>query len=146
MTEPQHSEEVPRPRCHRREPKQIEVHPRLKPVLHRIKPRFDQLLEEWQGRTTAKQRLTPIESGLDQGLVQEDYQVGVTLVRDYLREVKRRKAEVFKLAVSESPRAASRSRHSRSPASEAVAARRISRRTLRSNSSFKGVSELSPFG
>jgi len=67
-------------------------------VLHRIKPRTDQLLEEWQVRTTGKQRLTPIESGPDRELVQEDYPTGVTLVRDYLREVKRRKAEVFKLA------------------------------------------------
>lgn len=75
------------------DPKRMEVNPRSKPVLDRVKPRMDQLLQEWSGRTTAKQRLTG--SRLHRELVQEGYQVGVTLVRDYLREVKRRKAEVF---------------------------------------------------
>lgn len=75
------------------EPKRLEVHGRSRPVLERVKPRMDQLLDAWSGRTTAKQRLTG--SRLHQELVQEGYQVGVTLVRDYLREVKRRKAEVF---------------------------------------------------
>ena len=75
------------------EPKRMELRPRSKPVLERVKPRMDQLLEEWAGRTTAKQRLTG--SRLHQELVQEGHQVGVTLVRDYLREVNRRKAEVF---------------------------------------------------
>ena len=64
------------------EPKRLELNPRSRPVL-----------EEWAGRVTAKQRLTG--SRLHRELVQEGYQVGVTLVRDYLREVKRRKAEVF---------------------------------------------------
>jgi transposase len=40
------------------EPKRMELRPRSKPVLERVKPRMDQLLEEWAGRTTAKQRLT----------------------------------------------------------------------------------------
>ena len=75
------------------EPKRLELNPRSRPVLEEVKPRMDQLLEEWAGRVTAKQRLTG--SWLHRELVQEGYQVGVTLVRDYLREVKRRKAEVF---------------------------------------------------
>ena len=75
------------------EPKRLELNPRSRPVLEEVKPRMDQLLEEWAGRVTAKQRLTG--SRLHRELVQEGYQVGVTLVRDYLREVKRRKAEVF---------------------------------------------------
>jgi len=75
------------------EPKRLELHPRHRPVLDQVKPRMDQLLEDWAGRTTAKQRLTGTR--LHRELVQEGYQVGVTLVRDYLREVKRRKAEVF---------------------------------------------------
>jgi hypothetical protein len=62
-------------------------------VLEEVRPRMDQLLEEWAGRVTAKQRLTG--NRLHRELVQEGYQVGVTLVRDYLREVKRRKVEVF---------------------------------------------------
>ena len=75
------------------EPKRLELNPRSRPVLEEVKPRMDQLLGEWAGRVTAKQRLTG--SRLHRELVQEGYQVGVTLVRDYLREVKRRKAEVF---------------------------------------------------
>ena len=75
------------------EPKRLELNPRSRPVLEEVKPRMDQLLEEWAGRVTAKQRLTG--SRLHRELVQEGYQVGVTLVRDYLRDVKRRKAEVF---------------------------------------------------
>ncbi|MDA1129267.1 MAG: IS21 family transposase, partial [Chloroflexi bacterium] len=75
------------------EPQRVEVQPRAKPVLDLVKPRMDQLLEEWAGRTTAKQRLTA--SRLHQELVGEGYRVGVTLVRDYLREVRRRNAEVF---------------------------------------------------
>ena len=75
------------------EPKQLELNPRSRPVLEEVKPRMDQLLEEWAGRVTAKQRWTG--SRLHRELVREGYQVGVTLVRDYLREVKRRKAEVF---------------------------------------------------
>ena len=75
------------------EPKRLELNPRSRPVLEEVKPRMDQLLEEWAGRVTTKQRLTG--SRLHRELVQEGYQVGVTLVRDYLREVKRRKAEVF---------------------------------------------------
>ena len=75
------------------EPKRLELNPRSRPVLERVKPRMDQLLEEWAVRVTAKQRLTG--SRLHRELVQEGHQVGVTLVRDYLREVKRRKAEVF---------------------------------------------------
>ena len=75
------------------EPKRLELNPRSRPVLEEVKPRMDQLLEEWAGRVTAKQRLTG--SRLHRELVQEGYQVGVTLVRDYLQEVKRRKAEVF---------------------------------------------------
>ena len=75
------------------EPKQLELNPRSRPVLEEVKPRMDQLLEEWAGRVTAKQRWTG--SRLHRELVREGYQVGVTLIRDYLREAKRRKAEVF---------------------------------------------------
>ena len=74
------------------EPKQL-VHPRLDPLQHGPGPGMDQLLEEWTGRVTAKQRLTG--SNLHRGLVQKGSQVGLTLARDYLRGVKRRKAEVL---------------------------------------------------
>lgn len=44
-------------------------------------------------RTTAKQRLTG--SRLQRQLAVEGYQVGTTLVRQYLREVRRQRAEVY---------------------------------------------------
>ena len=56
------------------EPKRLELNPRSRPVLEEVKPRMDQLLEEWAGRVTAKQRLTG--SRLHRELVQEGYQVG----------------------------------------------------------------------
>ncbi len=37
------------------EPVRVEREPRRKPVLERVQPRLDALLEEWSGRTTAKQ-------------------------------------------------------------------------------------------
>ena len=40
------------------EPVRVERELRRKPVLERVQPRLDALLEEWSGRTTAKQRLT----------------------------------------------------------------------------------------
>ena len=58
------------------EPKRLELNPRSRPVLEEVTPRMDQLLEEWAGRVTAKQRLTG--SRLHRELVQEGYQVGVT--------------------------------------------------------------------
>jgi hypothetical protein len=55
------------------EPKRVEVQSRPRPVLDRVKPRIDQLLEEWAGRTTAKQRLTGSRLHLE--LVREGFQV-----------------------------------------------------------------------
>ena len=37
------------------EPVWVEREPRRKPVLERVRPRLDALLEEWSERTTAKQ-------------------------------------------------------------------------------------------
>ena len=37
------------------EPVRVEREPRRKPVLERVQPRLDALLEEWSGRTTPKQ-------------------------------------------------------------------------------------------
>ena len=75
------------------EPVRVEREPRRKPVLERVQPRLDALLEEWSGRTTAKQRLTATR--LHRQLREEGYEVGVTLVRGYLREWRRRRAEVY---------------------------------------------------
>ncbi len=75
------------------EPVRVEREPRRKLVLERVQPRLDALLEEWSGRTTAKQRLTATR--LHRQLREEGYEVGVTLVRGYLREWRRRRAEVY---------------------------------------------------
>jgi hypothetical protein len=50
-------------------------------------------MQEWGPRTTAKQRLTG--SLLQRQLAVEGYQVGTTLVRQYLREMRRQRQEVF---------------------------------------------------
>jgi len=75
------------------EPKRTEHRPRPRPGLERVKDRMDALIEEWEDRTTPKQRLTGTRLHLE--LVREGYQVGTTLVRSYLRERKREKAEVY---------------------------------------------------
>jgi transposase len=62
-------------------------------VLERVAPRIEELLQEWWGRTTAKQRLTGVR--LHRQLVEEGYQVGITTVRDYLWEKRRQAAEVY---------------------------------------------------
>jgi len=63
------------------------------PVKEMVAPRIDQLLQEWRYRTTHKQRITGTR--LHRQLVEEGYEVGITTVRDYLREKRRQKAEVF---------------------------------------------------
>ena len=75
------------------EPKRVERSPRGRPVLERVKGRMNELIEEWEGRTTSKQHMTGTR--LQRELVKEGFQVGTTLVRSYLREVRRQRAEVF---------------------------------------------------
>jgi len=67
--------------------------PRPSPVTDKIAPRIDEILSQWSGRLTPKQRLTG--SRMHRQLVEEGYQTGITVVRDYLCEKRRRKAEVF---------------------------------------------------
>jgi transposase len=66
---------------------------RSRKVFEQVKPRMDEIIEEWKQRTTSKQRLTATR--LHQELVNEKFRVGYTLVRDYVRERKREKAEVY---------------------------------------------------
>jgi transposase len=75
------------------EPVRVETKPRARPVLERVAPRIDELLESWGPRTTAKQRITG--SRIHRQLVEEGYGVGVTTVRGYLREKRRQRAEVY---------------------------------------------------
>lgn len=67
--------------------------PRPHPLLDQIAPRIDEILKEWSARTTPKQRITG--SLVYKQLLKEGYNVGITLVREYLRRERRRKAEVF---------------------------------------------------
>lgn len=75
------------------EPVRRESGPRPRPVFELVQPRLEELIEEWSGRTTAKQRLTG--TLLHGQLVQEGFQVGLTVVRDYLRERRRQRAETY---------------------------------------------------
>lgn len=63
------------------------------PVTKEVVPRIERILEEWKPRTTPKQRVTGTR--VHRQLVEEGYEVGTTTVRDYLRERRRQKAEVF---------------------------------------------------
>jgi transposase len=63
------------------------------PVTEEVSPRIEQILQEWKPRTTPKQRVTGTR--VHRQLVEEGYEVGITTVRDYLRERRRQKAEVF---------------------------------------------------
>jgi hypothetical protein len=62
-------------------------------VLERVAPRIDELLVEWSGRTTPKQRITGTR--IHRQLREEGYDVGTTTVRTYLREKRRQAAEVY---------------------------------------------------
>ena len=75
------------------EPVRKESVPRQRAVMDKVAPRIDEILEEWKHRLTPKQRLTGTR--LHRQLVEEHYQVGITTVRDYLQEKRRRSAEVY---------------------------------------------------
>jgi transposase len=67
--------------------------PRAQPVWERVQPRVEELLAEWEPRTTAKQRLTGVR--LHRALREEGYQVGLTAIHEYLRERQRQRTEVY---------------------------------------------------
>ncbi|MCA1837294.1 MAG: IS21 family transposase [Actinobacteria bacterium] len=75
------------------QPNTVVRQPKPSPVMEVVAPRIEQLLEEWQGRTTPKQRITGTR--IHRQLLEEGYEVGITTVRDYLRERRRRHQEVF---------------------------------------------------
>jgi transposase len=66
---------------------------RSRPVLERVRPRLDALLAEAPQWTQGKQRLTATR--LHALLVEEGHRVGVSLVKAYVAEHKRRAREVF---------------------------------------------------
>jgi transposase len=63
------------------------------PVMEMVAPRIEEILLDWTERTTHKQRITGTR--IHRQLVEEGYEVGITTVRDYLREKRRKEAEVF---------------------------------------------------
>lgn len=75
------------------QPQRVESGPRAKPVMEKVAWRIDQLLAEWGPRTTAKQRVTGTR--LHRQLREEGFQVGITTVREYVREKRRQAAEVY---------------------------------------------------
>lgn len=75
------------------EPRRVEKGPRARPALERVASRLEELMEEWSYRTTRKQRVTGTR--LHRQLVEEDFDVGVTTVRSWLREWRRARAETY---------------------------------------------------
>lgn len=75
------------------EPVKVVRQKKPSPVMEMITPRVEEILSEWRGRTTAKQRITGTR--IHRQLVEEGYEVGLTTVRNYLREKRRKEAEVF---------------------------------------------------
>jgi transposase len=66
---------------------------RARPVMDKVAPLIEELLEDWEDRTTEKQRITG--TLVHRKLVEDEIEVSVTTVRDYLREKRRQKEEVF---------------------------------------------------
>jgi len=75
------------------EPERRRGRPRGRPVWAAVQPRLEELVAQWEPRTTGKQRITAML--LHRQLRAEGYQVGRTLVGDYWRERRRRRAEVY---------------------------------------------------
>jgi len=75
------------------EPVRREEGARARPVLEKVSPRIDELLEGWNTRKSPKQRITGTR--LHQQLIEEGYKVGITPVREYLHEKHRQEKEVY---------------------------------------------------
>jgi transposase len=74
-------------------PRRQQLRRRSRPVWERVEPRLQELLAEWEPRTTLKQRLTAAR--LHQQLSSEGYQVSASLLQSYLREHRRQRQEVY---------------------------------------------------
>jgi transposase len=75
------------------EPPARRYRPRARPVWERVQPHLEELLAQWEPRTTAKRRLTGVR--LHRALREAGYQVGLTMIHEYLRERRRQRAEVY---------------------------------------------------
>jgi transposase len=74
------------------QPNRVVRQPKPSPVTDAVAPKIEEILKEWETRTTPKQRITGTR--IHRQLVEEGYEVGITTVRDYLRERRRRHQEV----------------------------------------------------
>jgi transposase len=75
------------------EPVRQRYRSRARPVWDQVRARLEELVAQWEPRTTAKQRLTGVR--LHRALREEGHQVGLTMIHEYLRERRRQRAEVF---------------------------------------------------
>lgn len=75
------------------EPKRKESAPRPRPVRDLIEPVIEEIYAEWEGRTTQKQRITG--TLLLRELRERGYEVGLTSVREVVRERRRRRLEAY---------------------------------------------------
>lgn len=71
----------------------LEPGPRRRPTLEAVQRRLDELLAEWHPRTTRKQPITGTR--LWRQLRAEKFAVGTSLVRRYVKEWRRQRAEVY---------------------------------------------------
>lgn len=75
------------------EPRRRERKPRGRPVWTSVMERIEGLLDEWRGRTTAKQRISGTR--VHRQLIEEGFKVGITTVRRVLAERRRQALEVY---------------------------------------------------
>ncbi|MDQ5827575.1 MAG: IS21 family transposase [Chloroflexota bacterium] len=75
------------------EPVRVVCQKKPSPVMEMVAPRIEEILTEWREHTTTKQHITGTR--IHRQLVEEGYEVGITTVRNYLREKRRSEAEVF---------------------------------------------------
>ncbi|MFQ5472510.1 MAG: IS21 family transposase [Dehalococcoidia bacterium] len=74
------------------EPRRDKKRDRRRPVVEAAQERLEELLSEWKGKTTKKQRITARR--LHRELVKEGYRISERTVCRFMRERKRRKVEV----------------------------------------------------
>jgi transposase len=77
----------------RSEPRRVENGKRPRPVRDAAESRVQEMVADWKPRTTRKQRITA--RAIWRQLRVEGFPVGETVVREILRELKRREKEVF---------------------------------------------------
>jgi len=75
------------------EPKYQRKKGRSAPIRSKAERKIHQILEEWESKTTEKQRVTG--SRLHEELKTRDVEVGITTVREIWAEIQRKRAEVF---------------------------------------------------